>query len=62
MKNGIATPLFSVGRGVRQVDPLSPYLFILALESLLAAIKQNKTSQALKEKAKKLSALPSQKT
>jgi len=42
MNNGVATPLFTIVRGVSQGDPLSPYLFILALETLLTAIKQIK--------------------
>ena len=41
LNNGFKTDLFQVRRGVRQGDPLSPLLFILAIEMLATQIRQD---------------------
>ena len=48
MNNGFASDIFDVKRAVRQVDPLSPYLFIIALEVVSISIRGNSDIRGIK--------------
>ena len=47
INNGITSNYFAIKRGVRQGDPLSPYLFVVAVEILATAIRQNSTIKGI---------------
>ena len=46
--NGTYSSWFSIGRGVRQGDPLSPYLYLLCAEMLSDMIRENNNIKGLK--------------
>ena len=48
INNGLFSELFKLKRGVRQGAPLSPYLFVLAIEILALSLRSNEHIEGIK--------------
>ena len=48
MNNGFSSGYFDIKRGVRQGDPLSPYVFLLVVETLAQAVRSEKSIKGIK--------------
>ena len=47
INDGITSNYFTIERGVREGDPLSPYLFMVAVKTLAIGIRQNSTIKGI---------------
>lgn len=56
IQNGIFSQFFNIGRGCRQGDPVSPYIFIMCAEILAIMVRNNGEIKGItiKEKENKL--------